>query len=246
MPIRAVENGDGAPQSYVAARRRLREFADRDRAVFVQGFFKTGPGQYGEGDRFLGIRVPDLRKVAREFRWLPLADLRALLRSEWHEDRLLALVILVDQFERGDAKTRNAIYRLYLASTANINNWDLVDASAPQIVGGHLAKRSRKPLYRLVKSKSVWERRISLLATYHFIRMGEFNDTFALTESLLGDEHDLIHKAGGWMLREVGKRDRAALESFLRKHAAKMPRTLLRYAIERFPPSTRRRFMTLS
>jgi 3-methyladenine DNA glycosylase AlkD len=245
MPIRAVENGDGSPQSHVAARRRLREFADRDRAVFVLGFFKTGPGQYGEGDRFIGIRVPDLRKVAREFRWLPLADLRELLQSEWHEDRLLALVILVDQFERGDAKTRNAIYRLYLASTANINNWDLVDCSAPQIVGGHLAKRSRKPLYRLVKSKSVWERRISLLATYHFIRMGEFNDTFALTESLLGDKHDLIHKAGGWMLREVGKRDRAALENFLRKHAARMPRTMLRYAIERFSPSTRRRYLAL-
>ena len=154
-------------------------------------------------------------------------------------------MILVKQYERGDEKLRAAIYQLYLASTATINNWDLVDCSAPQIVGGHLAERSRRPLYRLVKSKSVWERRIALLATYHLIRLGEFDDTLALTESLLGDKHDLIHKAGGWMLREVGKRDRAALEKFLRKHAAKMPRTMLRYAIERFAPAERRRYLKL-
>ena len=155
-------------------------------------------------------------------------------------------MILVDQYELGDAKVRGEIYKLYLASTATINNWDLVDCSAPQIVGGQLAARSRRPLYRLAKSKSVWERRIALLATYHFIRRGEFDDTFALTELLLGDKHDLIHKAGGWMLREVGKRDRAALEKFLRKHAAKMPRTMLRYAIEKFSPAERRRYMQSS
>ncbi|MDQ6802498.1 MAG: DNA alkylation repair protein [Acidobacteriota bacterium] len=225
------------------ARRRLREFADPARAIFVSGFFKTGPGQYGEGDQFLGLNVPDLRKIAREFRSLPLADLRELLQSKWHEERLLALVILVDQYDRGDAKEREAIYKLYLASTSRINNWDLVDCSAPRIVGGQLEQRSRKPLYRLVKSKSVWERRIALLATLHFIRKGEFDDTFALTESLLGDKHDLIHKAAGWMLREIGKRNRAALENFLRKHAAKMPRTMLRYAIERFSPAVRRRYL---
>ena len=245
MPIPAAKNRDGRDRSHVAARRRLRDFADRDRAVFVKGFFKTGPGQYGEGDQFLGLRVPDLRVVAREFRSLPLSSLRALLKSKWHEERSLALVILVDQYARGDDEQRSAIYKLYLASTASINNWDLVDCSAPQIVGGHLAERSRKPLYQLVKSKSVWERRIAILATYHFIRMGEFDDTFALTESLLGDKHDLIHKAAGWMLREVGKRDRAALESFLRKHARKMPRTMLRYAIERFPEATRRKYLRL-
>ena len=244
MPVRARRDGDSPAQSHVAAR-RLRDFADRDRAAFVQGFFKTGPGQYGEGDQFLGLNVPSLRKVAREFGALPLRDLRQLLDSKWHEERLLALVILVDQYGRGDAKQRAAIYKLYMASTDRINNWDLVDSSAPQIVGGQLATRSRKPLYRLAKSKSVWERRIAILATYHFIRMGEFNDTFALTESLLDDKHDLIHKAAGWMLREVGKRDRAALEDFLRKHAAKMPRTMLRYAIERFEPAVRRRYLTL-
>jgi len=230
----------------VKARRRLREFADRDRAVFIQGFFKTGPGQYGEGDKFLGLRVPDLRKVAREFRSLSLTDLRALLQSKWHEERLLALVILVDQYERGDDKRRDAIYKLYLASTDRINNWDLVDSSAPQIVGGHLATRNRKLLYRLAKSKSVWERRIALLATFHFIRHGEFADNFAIAESLLDDKHDLIQKAAGWMLREIGKRDRKALEKFLNKFAPRMPRTMLRYAIERFPPATRRRFLRLS
>ena len=227
------------------ARRRLRDFADGERALFVLGFFKTGPGQYGEGDKFLGLNVPDLRKVAREFRSLSLPDLRQLLKSKWHEERLLALVILVDQYGGGDEKVRGAIYKLYLASTDRINNWDLVDCSAPQIVGGHLAERSRKPLYRLVKSKSVWERRIAIVGTYHWIRQGQFDDTFALVESLLGDKHDLIHKAAGWMLREVGKRDRAALEKFLGKHAARMPRTMLRYAFERFPEKSRQKYLAL-
>jgi 3-methyladenine DNA glycosylase AlkD len=245
MSIRAERNAYGTTQSAVAPRRRLRDFADPASALFVQRYFKTGPGQYGEGDKFLGLNVPDLRKVAREFRALPLAGLRQLLQSKWHEERLLALVILVDQYGGGDEKARAAIYKLYLASTSRISNWDLVDCSAPQIVGGHLEERSRKPLYRLVKSKSVWERRIAILATYHFIRLGEFDDTFALTESLLGDKHDLIHKAAGWMLREVGKRDRAALEKFLRKHASKMPRTMLRYSIERFPEATRRKYLKL-
>jgi 3-methyladenine DNA glycosylase AlkD len=229
-----------------AARRRLRTFADRRRAIFVQRFFKTGAGEYGEGDRFLGLTVPHLREVAREFRSLSLADLRRLLASRWHEERLLALVILVDRYARAGDAERKAIYRLYIASTDRINNWDLVDASAPQIVGAHLARRSRAPLYRLVKSKSVWERRIAIMATFHFIRLGEFEDSLALTAALLDDKHDLIHKAAGWMLREIGKRDRAVEEAFLRKHAAKMPRTMLRYAIERFPPAVRRRYMRLS
>jgi len=155
-------------------------------------------------------------------------------------------VILADQYACGDQKERQAIYKLYLKSTDRINNWDLVDCSAPQIVGGHLATRNRKPLYGLGKSKSVWKRRIALLATLHFIRRGEFDDSFALAESLLDDKHDLIHKAAGWMLREIGKRDRPALENFLRKHAARMPRTMLRYAIERFPPAARRRYLTKS
>lgn len=209
----------------------------------MQGFFKTGPGQYGEGDRFLGSRVPDLRKVAREFASLSMTEIQSLLASPWHEERLLALVILVRQYAKGEERERNAIYALYLRSTGRINNWDLVDVSAPQIVGLHLLTRDRRPLYRLVKSRSVWERRIAIIATQQFIRGGEFEDTLALAEALLDDEHDLIHKAAGWMLREVGKRDRRALEAFLDRHAATMPRTMLRYAIERLPPARRRRYL---
>jgi len=226
-----------------AARKRLRQFADRERAAFSLRFFKTGPGEYAEGDRFLGLRVPDLRKVAGEFRSLSLAGLRELLASKWHEERLLALVILTRQYPRASFSERDAIYRLYLASTARINNWDLVDVSAAQIVGAHLIDRSRAPLRRLAKSRSVWERRIAIIATQQFIRAGEFEDTLAIVKSLLSDSHDLIHKAAGWMLREVGKRDRSALEKFLNRNAARMPRTMLRYAIERFPPALRKKYL---
>lgn len=222
----------------------MRTFADPVRAAFVPRFFKTGPGDYGEGDRFLGLQVPQLRGVAREFRSLSLDDIRSLLASPWHEERLLALVILVDQFERGDEGQRKTIYALYMASTDRINNWDLVDASAPQIVGGFLERRSRAPLYRLAKSRSIWERRVAIIATQHFIRLGEFDDTLAIAAALLEDRHDLIHKAAGWMLREVGKRDRARLETFLRKNVTRMPRTMLRYAIERFPAGLRRRYLS--
>jgi len=232
------------PRQLSAVRRRLRAFADPFRAAFVARFFKTGPGDYGQGDRFLGLQVPQLRGVAREFRSLSLADIRSLLASPWHEERLLALVILVDQFERGDDAQRKAIYALYMASTDRINNWDLVDVSAPQIVGGYLERRSRAPLYRLAKSKSIWERRIAIIATQHFIRLGEFDDTFALAAALLEDRHDLIHKASGWMLREAGKRDHAGLEAFLRENVARMPRTMLRYAIERFPEALRRKYLS--
>ena len=222
---------------------RLREFADRERAKVSLRFFKTAPGEYGEGDRFLGIRVPDLRRVAREFRSLSLKDVATLLASRWHEERLLALVILVNQYERGTDPDREAIYRLYLTSTDRINNWDLVDASAAQIVGAHLLDRDRRVLYRLAKSRSVWERRIAIIATARFIRSGQFDDTFAIVEKLLDDEHDLIHKAAGWMLREIGKRNREAEERFLRKHAVRMPRTMLRYAIERFPEALRKMYL---
>ncbi len=225
-------------------RLRLREFADIKRARFAHRFFKTGPGEYGEGDRFLGLRVPDVRKVAREFRSLSLTDLRSLLASRWHEERLLALVILTQQYARGGEAERQAIYTLYLDSTDRINNWDLVDVSAAQIVGTHLANGDRAPLRKLAKSPSVWERRIAMMATFHFIRAGEFDDALAIATGLLSDTHDLIHKAVGWMLREVGKRDRAAEEAFLDQHAARMPRTMLRYAIELFPPSMRRKYLS--
>lgn len=221
----------------------IRGLADDERARLLQRFFKTRPGEYGEGDRFLGLRVPQVRKVAREFRALPLTDVAALLQSEWHEVRLLALLILVDQYRRGDAKMREAIYRLYLANTKRINNWDLVDSSAPYIVGAHLETRSRASLRRLARSRSLWERRIAILSTFRFIQLGEFEETLAIVTMLLHDHHDLIHKAAGWALREVGKRSRAVLRAFLDEHASEMPRTMLRYAIEHFDPRLRAKYL---
>lgn len=226
-----------------AAQRRLRSLGCREQAAILCRFFKTGPGQYGEGDQFIGVKVPAVRKVAKEFKDLPLQQVECLLHSAIHEERLLALVILVGQFAKGDDATRKLIYDLYLANTRHINNWDLVDLSAPQIVGGHLETRSRKPLDRLAKSASLWERRISILATHWLIRQGDFADTLTIAEKLLGDKQDLIHKAVGWMLREVGKRNVAVLEEFLGQHCQAMPRTMLRYAIERFPEEKRRKYM---
>jgi len=226
-----------------AAQKRLRSLACPEQAAILSRFFKTGPGQYGEGDRFIGVKVPVTRRVAKEFKDLPLAEVESLLHSEIHEERLLALVILVGQFEKGDDATRKSIYDLYLANMTHINNWDLVDLSAPQIVGGYLENRSRKPLYRLAKSASLWERRTSIVATHWLIRQGNFADTLRIAEKLLGDREDLIHKAVGWMLREVGKREVAALEEFLDQHCRVMSRTMLRYAIERFPDKKRRAYL---
>ena len=218
---------------------RLHDLANPETARGLQRFFKTGPGQYGEGDAFLGIKVPVLRKLSGEFPDVALADAGELLRSKHHEARLLALLFLVRAFSKGSAAERQQIYELYLAATRHINNWDLVDASAPYIVGAHLADRERAPLYRLVQSDSLWERRIAIVATFHFIRGGEFRDTLGIAARLLADREDLIHKATGWMLREVGKRDLATLEAFLQRHYRDMPRTMLRYAIERFPEERR-------
>jgi 3-methyladenine DNA glycosylase AlkD len=226
-----------------AAQCRLRSFADPEQATNLARFFKTGPGQYGEGDRFLGVKVPVMRKVAKEFQNLSLQEAERLLHSGIHEERLLALVILVGQFEKGDAPTQKSIYDIYLANTKCINNWDLVDLSAPQIVGGYLKTRSRRPLYRMATSTSLWERRISILATFSFIRSNDFSDTVKIATVLLGDNEDLIHKAVGWMLRETGKRDATVLEAFLDEHCNTMPRTMLRYAIERLSEAKRRKYM---
>jgi len=224
-------------------RRRLQEEGDPDDALFLQRFFKTAPGQYGAGDHFLGIRVPATRKLSREFADLPIADVETLLHDKWHEARLLALVIFVNRYERGDAAERTLIFRTYLANTDRVNNWDLVDLSAPGIVGAHLETRPRAVLDKLAKSKSLWERRIAIVATYWFIRRDDFADTLRISTTLLGDSHDLIHKAVGWMLREVGKRDERVLEAFLDEHARTMPRTALRYSIERMTPAKRKRYM---
>jgi 3-methyladenine DNA glycosylase AlkD len=226
-----------------AIRHRLMAHADAASVRVLQGFFKTGPGQYGEGDVFVGVRAPAMRAVCRECRGADLDAIYPLLRSGVHEERALALLMLVDAFTRGDEARKRAIYDAYLAHTAFINNWDLVDSSAAQIVGGWLSDKSRAPLRRLAKSSSVWERRIAIIATFHFIRRGEFEETFRIADLLLRDPHDLVHKAVGWMLREVGNRDAAAERRFLKDRYAKMPRTMLRYAIEKFPERERKKYL---
>jgi len=222
----------------------LENLGDPEQAAFLRRFFKTGPGEYGEGDIFRGIRVPPLRKLAVRYGGACFPAIKALLGSPFHEDRLLALLILVRRFSQGDDAVRKRIYRLYLDNTGRINNWDLVDASAEHIVGAFLLDRSREPLYRLAVSSSLWERRIAVTATFHFIRRGDFADTLRIAEMLLLDREDLIHKATGWMLREVGKRDPEREKSFLKTHCRRMPRVMLRYAIEKFPEPERRRYLT--
>ena len=223
--------------------KHLEALSNFEAARFAQRFFKTGPGEYAEGDLFRGIRVPVLRKLSRTLDDTSLPEVIRLLASAFHEDRFLALLMLMRRFARGDELMREQIYQLYLANTCFINNWDLVDVSAPHIVGCFLQHRRREPLYRLAGSASLWERRIAMTATIHFIRRGEFADTFALAELLLDDKEELIHKATGWMLREVGKRDQSALEYFLSRHYRQMPRVMLRYTIERFPQERRQGYL---
>jgi 3-methyladenine DNA glycosylase AlkD len=218
---------------------RLRGLGSPEAAAMAARFFKTGPGQYAERDILLGLRAEVMHRLSKEYQTLPLRDLRVLLRSAVHEDRSLALLILAHQATKGDAVVKQRIYELYLAHTRYVNNWDLVDGSAPQIVGGYLYDKSRDPLVELARSSSIWERRISIVATHYFIRQGEFADTLRIAKLLLRDQEDLIHKAVGWMLRETGKRDQPTLEDFLRHHGKVMPRTTLRYAIERFPKELR-------
>jgi 3-methyladenine DNA glycosylase AlkD len=229
--------------SVQSALAELKRLADPAQAAVLRRFFKTGPGEYGEGDRFLGIKVPVIRSVAWRHRGLPQSQVIRLLKSEWHEARLAALVILTLQFEKADESLRQRIHGLYLRHTRCINNWDLVDLSAPNIVGAYLLKQGPAELESLARSESLWERRIAIVATHAFIRRDIVSPTLRLARMLLADEHDLIHKAVGWMLREVGKRDRAALESFLRSHCRRMPRTMLRYAIERLPEESRRAYL---
>jgi 3-methyladenine DNA glycosylase AlkD len=222
---------------------RLQRLGNAEKAGLLRRFFKTGPGEYGAGDQFLGVTVPELRQVAREFQRLAEDEILLLLQSAFHEERALALLILIRQFAKGDAATRQRIYELYLASTRFINNWDLVDASAPHIAGAWLNDKSRRPLYRLARSKNLWERRIAIIATQHFIRQHDFTDALAIARLLIADREDLIHKAVGWMLREIGNRDLRAEENFLKEHYCAMPRTMLRYAIEKFPEPRRRKYL---
>lgn len=232
-------------QTAVAVKKALVEFAHKEKAAFFPSFFKTGKGQYGEGDRFIGITVPDQRKVAKAFLALPLVEIETLLNSNIHEHRLTALIILTYQYEKADPKTKDQIFKFYVTHTDRINNWDLVDCSCRDIVGEHLQTKNRKLLYTLARSKSLWERRIATVSTWAYIRKGDLKDTFAIAELLLSDTHDLIHKAVGWMLREAGKRDEQALHVFLKKHIKQMPRTTLRYAIERFPEDVRKAYLSI-
>lgn len=227
-------------------RAALRQRANPEKAAFFPRFFKAGPGEYAEGDVFLGVTVPDQRMVARQFVDLPLAELETLLGSKWHEERLTALIIMVMQFKRSDQAGKEAIYHSYLNHTDRVNNWDLVDTSARDIVGGYLYEHQEllPVLDHLAASELLWERRIAMIATQYFLMKGEPDVTMRIAVKLLDDEHDLMHKAVGWMLREMGKRvDQALLIQFLDEYAARMPRTALRYAIEHLSPETRQHYL---
>lgn len=224
-------------------RRDIRSLANPGKAKVLQGFFRTGKGQYGEGDVFLGVTVPQSRAISRKYALLSLANVKALLKSKVHEERLVALLILVHRYQQGNDDEKKRIADFYLGNATCVNNWDLVDLSADKILGHWLFGKDTSVLYRLAESSHLWERRIAIVSTFHFIRNNRFRDTLSISEMLLKDRHDLIHKAVGWMLREVGKRDQRVLEGFLEKHRKTMPRTMLRYAIERFDERKKRIYM---
>ena len=227
-------------------RKLLHGYASTKRAKASQRFFKTGPGQYGEGDVFIGVSMPDLRKVAKQSRDLAISEVQKLVDSPVHEERMTGLVILTLKFERAGEQQRQEIYEMYMTNVykGNINNWDLVDVTTPRIIGEYLRNKPHDKLYELARSEDLWQKRAAILATFAFIYNGESKTTLELAHILLHDEHDLIQKAVGWMLREVGKRvDETALTDFLDKHADVMPRTMLRYAIERLTPEQRAHFM---
>ncbi|MCK9211837.1 MAG: DNA alkylation repair protein [Ignavibacteriaceae bacterium] len=221
----------------------IKQKANKQQAEILQRFFKTGPGEYGEGDIFYGIKVPEQRTVAHQFQNLPLNDLQILLKSKVHEERLIALLILVLKFKYADEVVREKLFKFYLKNSERINNWDLVDLSADKIVGAFLIDKDKSLLLKMAASSNLWERRIAMISTFYFIKNGIFEITFKIAELLLHDKHDLIHKAVGWMLREIGKRDLEPEEEFLKLHYKQMPRTMLRYAIERFPEAKRQAYL---
>ena len=224
-------------------RSEIKKQKNPEQAKILQGFFKTGKGQYGEGDIFYGIKVPVQRKIVKGFKDLPIPDIKVLIKSKIHEERLIALLILVSQFSKGDEKKRKRIFDFYIKTRGGINNWDLVDLSAPNIVGAFLQDKDRVLLYKFAKSNDLWEKRIAILSTFTFIRNNDFEDALRISRILLTDKHDLIHKAVGWMLREIGKRDIKIEEKYLAKYYKQMPRTMLRYAIEKFPESKRQNYL---
>ena len=227
-------------KSVIQLKEDLKKISNPEQIKKLQRFFKTGKGEYGEGDIFLGIKVPDQRKISKNYEWLSLEEIGELLNSKIHEHRLTALFILIKKYEKADAQEKKKIFDFYLKQTKNINNWDLVDISAHKIVGDYLIGKPRKILYKLAKSKNLWERRIAIITTFAFIRNNDFNDTLKISKILIKDEQDLIHKAVGWMLREVGKRNQEAEEEFLKKHCTEMPRVMLRYSVEKFDENKRK------
>jgi len=235
---------DGRTSSTVLLLAALDALSNPQQALHAQRFFKTGPGEYGEGDVFLGIRVPDVRRLGKHFRNTPPALLAELLHHPWHEARLLALVIWVEQYKRASPEGRNSLTALYLEHRAGVNNWDLVDVSAPTLLGESLLGQDPAVLFDLAASAHLWDRRIAMIASLAFIRRGQFEVPVALAERLVHDPHDLMHKAVGWMMREVGKRDIDELRAFLHAHAAHMPRTMLRYAIEKLHETERQHWLS--
>lgn len=229
--------------SLFSLRTELKAGADKEQAKNLQRFFKTGPGEYGEGDIFLGFKVPVLRSIAKQHLDLTFDELQNLIESPIHEERMAALMILVLRFPKSKQEEKDKIFKFYIKNAKSINNWDLVDLSAPQIVGGFLIDKDRKLLEKLAASKNLWEKRISILATFQFIKEKQFDTALTIAEKLLNDEHDLIHKAVGWMLREIGKRDLKTEEDFLKGRYKNMPRTMLRYAIEKFPEKKRKAYL---
>lgn len=221
-------------------RREMKSLASKERAAVSQRYFKTGEGEYGEGDIFTGLTVPQSREIAKKYKEISFEEVEELLQSKIHEERLISLYILVFKF-KNDAKK---VFDFYLKNTKYVNNWDLVDSSAHLIVGEYLMDKPRDLLYSLARSQNLWEKRIAIIATFQFIRKNQFEDTIKIVEMLMNDKHDLIHKAAGWMLREMGKKSEKTLLEFLNKHAQKMPRTMLRYSIEKFKPEQRKLYMT--
>jgi len=224
-------------------KKKLKSLGNKEKAKKHQRFFKTGPGEYGEGDVFIGVTVPELRRLSKEYKTIGRNEIKPLLQSPIHEERLLSLFILIHRYSKSDEPEQKRIYELYLKNTKFINNWDLVDSSAGHIVGAFLFDKSKNPLYDLAKSENLWERRISIISTCYFIKHKNFTDTLKIAKILLTDKEDLIHKAVGWMLREVENRDISVEENFLKKHYKNMPRTMLRYAIEKFPEKRRQMYL---
>ena len=228
---------------FIELKKSIKDSSDKKQSEILQRFFKTGPGEYGEGDVFLGIKVPVLRKIAKENIDVKLDEIVLLLNSAFHEERLVALFIMVQKYLKAGQEEKEKIFNTYIKNIKKINNWDLVDLSAPLIVGAYLFDKDKTILFNYAKSKNLWKKRIAILSSFYFIKHGMFDVTLRLSKILLNDTHDLIHKAAGWMLREIGKRDLRTEEDFLIKHYINMPRTMLRYAIEKFPERKRQLYL---